>query len=144
VLYLDSSATLKLVREEDESAALAAFLESEDDALLTSRVGAVELRRVARRGGASPDRADALAGTLEIVELNGVIEGIAVNVAADLRALDAMHLASALALEGLRGFVCYDQRLATAAASAGLRVLAPADELPGRSARSEPCGVHAA
>jgi predicted nucleic acid-binding protein len=126
VLYLDSSATLKMVREEAGSSELAAFLEGADDALVTSRVGVVELRRVARRGGASADRADALASALGIVELDDLVEGIAVSLAPELRALDAIHLASALALgEALRGFVCYDERLATAAGRERLRVIAP-------------------
>jgi predicted nucleic acid-binding protein len=126
VLYLDSSASLKLVREERESAALAEFLARADGALATSRVGVVELRRVARRGNASSDRADALAGSLEIIELDSTVEGFAVRLPAELRALDAVHLASALASrEPLRGFVCYDRRLAEAAAREGLRVIAP-------------------
>jgi predicted nucleic acid-binding protein len=51
--------------------------------------------------------------------------------AADLRplalgSLDALHLASALSLEGELGtFVAYDQRLLVAARSAGLPTLAP-------------------
>lgn len=126
MLYLDTSAALKLVRREDESAALADFLDAADDALVTSRVGVVELRRVARRGGASSDRADALSGSFEILELDGYIEGIAATLAPELRALDAIHLASALVLgEALRAFLCYDERLARAAASAGLTVAAP-------------------
>ena len=127
MLYLDSSATLKLVREEAESLDLADFLEAADEALMTSRVGIVELRRVARRGGASSDRADALAGTLEIIELDATIEGIAVRLAPDLRALDAIHLASALAVRGerLHAFVCYDHRLGAAAAREGLPIVAP-------------------
>lgn len=129
MLYLDSSATLKLVREERESAALSGFLDDVDDTLVTSRVGIVELRRVARRGGASPDRADAITGRLEIIELDAAIEGVAVTLATDLRALDAIHLASALeSRELLRGFVCYDRRLADAATREGLPVVAPGAE----------------
>ncbi len=129
MLYLDSSATLKLVRREHESAALAGFLESVDDTLVTSRVGIVELRRVARRGGASTDRADAIAGTLEIIELDAAVEGMAVTLPPELRALDAIHLASALtSQELLRGFVCYDHQLADAATREGLPVIAPGSE----------------
>lgn len=129
MIYLDSSATLKLVREEAESVALTGFLEGVDDTLVTSRVGIVELRRVARRGGASTDRADAIAGTFEIIELDADVESHAVTLAPELRALDAIHLASALASrELLRGFVCYDHRLAGAARREGLPVIAPGAE----------------
>ena len=44
-----------------------------------------------------------------------------------LRALDAIHLATALSLNSeLGGLVVYDRRLATAARDAGLEVFAPA------------------
>jgi hypothetical protein len=44
-----------------------------------------------------------------------------------LRAIDAVHLASALALgDALGTFICYDPRLADAADAAHLPVLAPA------------------
>ena len=46
---------------------------------------------------------------------------------ADLRSLDAIHLASAEQLgQDLRGFVTYDDRLGTAAAGRGFRVVRPA------------------
>jgi hypothetical protein len=118
---------VKLLLAEDESESLASFLGGADGPLVTSRVGVVELRRVARRGGASPDRADAQAASLAVIELDAIVEQLAVGLDPDLRALDAVHLASALAAgDGLRGFVCYDGRLGEAAAREGLTVLAPA------------------
>ena len=49
--------------------------------------------------------------------------------APELRALDAIHLASALSSrELLGGFVCYDNRLSEAAAREGLAVIAPGAE----------------
>ncbi len=127
MLYVDSSAALKLVRQEHESTALTGFLEDVDDTLVTSRVGIVELRRVARRGGASPDRADAIAGTLEIIELDAAVEGIAVTLAPELRALDAIHLASADLWRQERGpdllLATHDKALALAARAVGFRVV---------------------
>ena len=43
----------------------------------------------------------------------------------NLHALDAIHLASALSLEGLEAFVVYDRELREAAQAAGLNVAAP-------------------
>lgn len=43
-----------------------------------------------------------------------------------LRSLDAVHLATALSLEGLDAVVTYDQRLDAAASEAGLAVESPA------------------
>lgn len=127
MLYVDTSATVKLLLAEAESAALSAYLAREVSPLVTSRVGVIELRRVARRGGASADRADALAASLAVIEVDATVERLAVGLDPELRALDAVHLASALAAEDvLSGFVCYDARLGAAAARAGLTVLAPA------------------
>ncbi|MFN8188083.1 MAG: type II toxin-antitoxin system VapC family toxin [Gaiellales bacterium] len=124
--YLDTSAAVKLLAEERETGALLAFLTSTDELLLTSRAGIVELRRVGRRLGAA-DRADALASTLAVVELDETIERVAIGLDPGLRALDAIHLATALAAgSGLRDFVCYDSKLASAARAHGLSVAAPA------------------
>ena len=127
MLYLDTSATAKLLLEEAESKALGDFLRSAETPLVTSRVGIVELRRVGRRSGAGPDRADALAASLVVVELDETVERQAIVIDPGLRSLDAIHLATALAAaDSIDGFVCYDVRLADAAESLGLTVLAPA------------------
>jgi hypothetical protein len=127
MLYLDSSATVKLLVDELESHSLASFLEDSGESLVTSRVGVVELLRVARRIDAEPDRSAALASTLAVVELDEAVERIAVDLDPGLRALDAIHLASAIAARDgeVRGFLCYDRRLSAAAAREGLPVLAP-------------------
>jgi predicted nucleic acid-binding protein len=92
---------------------------------VTSRVGIVELRRVGRRVGAA-DRADALAATLVVVELDEIVEREALEVDARLRTSDAIHLATAILMgDELTAFVCYDDRLATAASASRLSVVAP-------------------
>lgn len=127
MLYLDTSATAKLLIEEPESKALGDFLRSARTQLVTSRVGVVELRRIGRRIDAGADRADALAASLVVVELNETIERQAITIDPGLRSLDAIHLATALvAADSIDGFVCYDVRLAAAATALGLAVLAPA------------------
>jgi len=125
VLYLDTSATAKLLQEEAESRALGLYLRSAAAPLVTSRVGIFELRRVGRRVGAA-DRADALAATLVVVELDEIVEREALEVDARLRTSDAIHLATAILMgDELTAFVCYDARLATAAAASRLSVVAP-------------------
>ena len=125
MLYLDTSATAKLLQEEAESRALGIYLRSADTPLVTSRVGIVELRRVGRRVGAA-DRADALAATLVVVELDEIVEREALEVDARLRTSDAIHLATAILMgDELTAFVCYDERLATAASASRLSVVAP-------------------
>ncbi len=126
MLYLDTSASVKLLLAEDESDALVDYLTSSDAPLVTSRVGIVELRRAGRRSGVSPDRADALASTVNVIELDAAIERLAIGLDSRLRSLDAIHLASALAVgERLHAFVCYDVRLTTAAKRSKLPTVAP-------------------
>ncbi len=126
MLYLDTSATAKLLIEEPESKALGDFLRSARTPLVTSRVGVVELRRVGRRIDAGADRADALAASLVVVEVDETIERHAIAIDPGLRSLDAIHLATALAAgDSIDGFVCYDGRLSAAATALGLTVLAP-------------------
>lgn len=128
VLYLDSSALVKLVMEELESAALRAVLEA-SSGLVSSGLARVELRRAATRRIPPVGRAaEALLTRLALVPLDGRVLDLAGGLKPPaLRSLDAVHLASAQLLgDRLDGFVTYDRRLGDAARIAGLRVAAPA------------------
>ncbi|MGQ0466601.1 MAG: type II toxin-antitoxin system VapC family toxin [Sporichthyaceae bacterium] len=129
MIYLDSSALLKLVREEDETQALREWLAARpDEPVVTSELGRVEVVRAARRVGAeAATEAQAVLGEVDLVLLDRVVQDLACEVgAADLRTLDALHLASALVLgEDLQEFVAYDHRLVQAARASGLSVCVP-------------------
>lgn len=128
-VYLDASALAKLVLSEAESGALRAYLAA-TFRRLSSRVAEVELSRavarMARPGGDAQVRA-VLSG-LQFIELDARISAEAASVdPPTLRSLDAVHLASALAVrEELEAMITYDARLADAARAAGLEVVAPA------------------
>ena len=128
LLYLDSSALVKLVIEEQESSALAEHVEGWPQRV-TSVVAAVEVSRAARRvgGAVAVDRARALLNGLHLLALDDrVVAAAATLDPVGLSSLDAMHLASALSIgEALGGFAAYDAALGYAAAAAGLTVLAP-------------------
>jgi len=140
VLYLDSSAIVKLVLEEAESAALRAWL-GERPFGVTSGLGPVEVRRTVRlfveralsrtvsQGSTANElgtRTEAVLSGLVVLEIDETILSRAARVdPSTLRALDAIHLASALSLEGLEAFVAYDRELREAAQAAGLNVAAP-------------------
>ena len=130
--YLDATAIVKLATEEPESVALCAWLR-ERSSMITSRISSVEVARaIARRTEGSVARGRSAVReaftSVSVLELDADIA----NLAADLgpptvRALDAIHLASALAIgDELTAFVTYDSRLADAARAAGLEVIAPA------------------
>ncbi len=130
LVYLDSSALVKLVLPEAQTEALRAFLTAWPRKA-TSKISAVEVRRVARRGSAAPEvmrRAGELVASLHLIEVSdGVLETAARLDPLTLRSLDAIHLASALSLgEDLGAMAVYDLALADAARTAGLTVLAPA------------------
>ena len=129
--YLDASALVKLATPEAETDALRAALAAYD-ARVTSRLATVEVARaLRRRGAASAELGDAVAEAftgLAIVELDEAIAEPAGRIdPPTLRSLDAVHLASALALGSeLGAVVTYDGRLADAARAAGREVIAPA------------------
>ena len=128
VMYLDSSAIVKLVFEEEETAALRTFL-----ARFTHRASSVlsriEVFRTAARVGDPLVTRDAVE-TLDRIHLiwpDVRLLGHAMTMAPPvLRALDAIHLATALSLQpDLAGMVVYDRALAEAAQAVGLTVFAP-------------------
>jgi predicted nucleic acid-binding protein len=129
-LYLDSSALVKLVQRERESAALRRFLRRhQDDGRVTSALARVEVvRAVASGGPAAIAHARRQLARLDHVNLDGPLLDAAATLApnAVLRSLDAIHLASARAVGAeLRSVVTYDERLSTAATALGLAAEAP-------------------
>ena len=129
LLYVDSSALVKLVLAEPESAALRSFL-SDREHLVSSAVAAVEVVRAARRASRSKRVASQARHVVRAVHLLAVdlkvLERAAGLAPATLRSLDAIHLASALSLEDdIEAMVVYDDRLANAATTAGLTVVSP-------------------
>ena len=126
LLYLDSSALVKLVVDEPESLALAHELAHWTQPV-SSIIAEVEVHRAALRSGQSGDRADALLQRVWLLDLDDPRRERALRIGSRfLRALDAIHLASALSLgDDLGAFCCYNRRLATDAEAAGLTVLSP-------------------
>ena len=129
-VYLDSSALVKLVVLEPESAALRGFLRTH--ALrISSALAEVEVPRALLRAGyGAPEgrRATQILARVALVDVDSrILRSAAALMPRDLRSLDAIHLATALSLgQDLAGIVTYDQRLSNAAADADLAVWAPA------------------
>jgi len=129
VIYLDTSALAKLIVVEDESAALAGWLDERPEELLaTSVLGRVELVRAARRRGPEAvARALGLLAELALVPVSAeVLDGAWILDPPSVRSLDALHLASASSLgQELTALVAYDERLLAGARSLGLVAVAP-------------------
>ena len=124
--YLDTSAAMKLLVEEIESAALLSELTGRRHRLVASWLLHTELHCAA---GRPPDAlsVDAITTVLDAVTLVDLTRGdlLAAGTHAPLRSNDAIHLAAALRI-GVDEVVTYDGEFAAAAASAGIRVISPA------------------
>jgi len=127
IAYADASALVKLVLIEPESAAVHRWF-TEAGRVATSRVGVIETVRASSRRDHDAAHRDRVLDDVEIIDLDPAIAAAAAMLAPPvLRTLDAVHLATALALvPDLDAFVTYDDRLADAARALGLPVVRPA------------------
>lgn len=123
--YFDASAIVKLSYSEAESQSLIDYLCGQPLWAVTSVVADVEVRQALHRlKSLGAETEDHVRGFF-LVELSRDIRDRAVMLGARLRALDAIHLATALALDDDVDVVTYDDRLAAAAREQGLRVVQP-------------------
>lgn len=128
MIYVDTSAFVKLILAEDGSDALAAFLVDRTD-LVSSSLLIVEARRAAlRRAPRALPRVDVALARFDTIELSaGLIEEASRLPDPLLRSLDAIHLATALLIrDEVDALVTYDERLFDAARTHGLPAEAPA------------------
>lgn len=127
LLYLDSSALVKLVIDEPESSSLEEHLAGEP-LLATSRVALIEVLRATSLANPAPEvrvAAEQLLASCMLVDLgDDLVRGAVSLASASVRTLDAIHLASALRI-GPDEFVAYDRRLLDAALARGLTVSSP-------------------
>ena len=122
--YFDASAIVKLSYAEAESQALIDYLSDDDLEASTSAIADVEVQRALSRLPLT-DGEDPVRG-FYLIELTPSVRDLAREVGAPhLRALDAIHLATALSIREDLDFVTYDVRLAAAARAEGLRVVQP-------------------
>lgn len=129
LLYLDSSALVKLVVTEPETPALFEFLGGWPHRV-SSALARVEVLRAVKRTGAGPAvrrRATRVLARVALVRIDDAVLAAAARVPpAELRTLDAIHVATARSLDGLAGIVTYDARLGRAAERARFKVWSPA------------------
>ncbi len=129
MIYLDTSAAVKLVAAEEESAALIDWLNAQvDENLATSAIGHVELMRAAARVGPNAVAvARNVASRIDALVLTDTIASAAATIPPpELRTLDAIHLATAhIHRKALTAFCAYDRRLLEAAESHGLSIVCP-------------------
>lgn len=125
--YMDTSAIVKLAVRERESTALRRYLRRKRP-LVTSALARTEVARALLPLG--PDavvRGEEVLRRIDIVRINDqILRAAGSMLPLELRSLDAIHLATAVALgEDLARVCTYDGRMAAGAGALGLAVVAP-------------------
>jgi hypothetical protein len=129
LLYLDSSAIVKLVAYEPETIALLSYLGAHPQRVSSALARVETLRAIRRAGGGRPDRrrAEEVLSRIALIRIDEeILEKAAELEPPDLRTLDAIHLATALTIRhDLAGLISYDERFSAAATSLGLTTASP-------------------
>jgi predicted nucleic acid-binding protein len=129
LIYLDSSALVKLVVTERGTPALARWLARHSELpLISSIVHRTEVPRAVWRAdpGALPRAYRQLRRIGQVALSAEVLEAAGTLSPESLRSLDAIHLASALRVRrDLTAFITYDKHLLNAARDAGLPTTTP-------------------
>lgn len=127
---MDTSALVKLVVAEDESASLRSFLRerTEDDSLFSAALARTELLRAVLPNGpqAIADARNLLSALDTVVLTRQLLDDAGTLQPLRLRSLDAIHLVAAQrAGDALRTVVSYDTRMLSAAADLGIATASP-------------------
>ena len=127
MVYLDSSALVKLVIVEDESAALRRYLRLHAQRASCGLAKVEVVRAIRPHGAAAVTRARRLLRRIDLIQLDDdLLEDAGTLGAGVLRSLDAIHLAAARVFgDELTAVVTYDDRMTKAAALLGIPVVAP-------------------
>ncbi len=127
MVYLDSSALVKLVVAEGESPALRRYLRTEPRRASCALAKVEVLRAVRPQGAPATTRARRLLRRVDLVAVDDeLLDSAAALDPGVLRSLDAIHLAAAQTLaDELTAVVTYDERMRAAADLLGLPVAAP-------------------
>jgi predicted nucleic acid-binding protein len=129
MIYLDTSAALKLVVAEPETEQLELWMaERTGIPRVSSRLLRIEmLRAVSRTAPHRIGRANVVLSAVALLSMDDVAPTAEVIGDKVLRSLDAIHLATAHEIRtDLTAFVAYDKRLQDSARALGLPVEAPA------------------
>ena len=129
MIYLDTSAVLKLVVPEAETPQLELWLAQRAEVpRVSSRLLRIEmLRAVARSAPHRMSRANVVLSAITLLSIDDIVSTAESIGNATLRSLDAIHLATAQNVgTALTAFACYDERLCDSARAAGLPVESPA------------------
>jgi predicted nucleic acid-binding protein len=131
MIYLDASALVTHVTRRPNFAELREYLASHSEFRgATSTVGLIETVRNCDRTGRFPNLMSQLLRQYSEIEVTARIRDHAAQLPGRLKALDAIHVATAATLgDELISFVTYDRVMARLARSQGLPVASPGTNL---------------
>jgi predicted nucleic acid-binding protein len=126
--YLDPSALVKLAIEEPESAALRRYLRRRRPLVSSALARTEVVRALLLEGEEGLARGRSVLERVDLIRITDrILNAAAMLLPAEVRSLDAIHVASARQLGAdLGSLVTYDERMFEAAVELGLRTTAPA------------------
>ncbi len=126
-IYLDSSAIVKLAVAETESPALRRYVRRRGPFVVSALARTEVARALLSLGPAAVQRGQDVLSRIELIRVSDrILLDAGSLLPAELRSLDAIHLATMRQLGGsLRRVVTYDTRMAAAASSMGITTVAP-------------------
>jgi len=124
--YLDTSAFVKTIVQESESARLLSWLEQWPERASCALLRTEAVRALRPHGQERVEAARARFPTLQLARIDDRLLDDAAQLPIELRSLDAIHVAAARSLgSDLGALVTYDVRMASVARGLGLPVFAP-------------------
>ena len=127
IVYVDTSAVLKLVVEEKESSSAAQYLataSAEGHQLVASMLLYTELHCAGHRRGIPGELVNSVLGGINLLDVARSDLMYAAALPGGLRSADAIHLSAAIRLQSDL-LVAYDAELLHTAVEVGLNVLSP-------------------
>jgi predicted nucleic acid-binding protein len=126
-IYIDSSAIVKLVIAEPESASLRRYLRRRGPLVVSSLARTEVGRALLPLGPVAVRRGIDVLARLDLIRVSDrILADAATQMPANLRSLDAIHLATIRQLgASITRVLTYDERMSRAVGAVGLTVVAP-------------------
>lgn len=126
VVYLDTSAFVKTIVAEPESDELRRWLVERPDRVSCALLRTEAIRAVRPQGPESVAAVRERLRSVLLIPVDSRLLDAAADLPGEIRSLDAIHVAAALALgPDLRELVTYDRRMSDAASAIGITVVSP-------------------
>lgn len=124
MIYVDTSAMVKVLRSDEAGASDVRAYISDAGTLVSSRLLAIEMHMVAERFDIDARIIERILDRVDQVAIDEDVVQSAIRLRAGLRSLDAIHLGTAVYLDGqVTGLLTFDRRMQTAAEQIGLSLV---------------------